>query len=202
MKEYKTINPSTMPENSQIRHTARERLKGNWLYAVLCTLLFDAVISIAGSIPLAGLLVVCPLSFGFSIAFLLFVRGEVEGDDLVTKPFSAFNQYGRMLGASLLVAVLTFLWSLLLIIPGIINAYSYALTPYIVHDNPGMSEFDCLKRSQELMKGYKWKLFLLDLSFIGWMFLCVLTLGIGLLWLVPYMQTAHAEFYKRRMAAN
>ena len=61
---------------------------------------------------MAGLLVVCPLSFGFSIAFLLFVRGEVEGDDLVTKPFSAFNRYGRMLGASLLVAVLTFLWSL------------------------------------------------------------------------------------------
>ena len=114
MEEYSTINPSAMPENKQIRHAARERLSGNWLYAVLCTLLFYAVTSVAGSIPLAGLLVVCPLAFGFSIAFLHLVRSEVEGDDLVTKPFSAFHQYGRMLGASLLVLVLTFLWSLLL----------------------------------------------------------------------------------------
>lgn len=198
MEEYSTINPSAMPENKQIRHAARERLSGNWLYAVLCTLLFYAVTSVAGSIPLAGLLVVCPLAFGFSIAFLHFVRGEVEGDDLVTKPFSAFNQYGRMLGASLLVVVLTFLWSLLLIIPGIVKGYSYALTPYLVHDHPEMSEYDCLKRSQQMMKGYKWKLFLLDLGFIGWILLGCITLGIGLLWVNPYMETAHAEFYERR----
>ena len=202
MEEYTTINPSTMPENAQIRHAAREHLRGNWLYAVLCTLLFTAVTSVAGSIPLAGLLVVCPLSFGFSIAFLLFVRGEVAGDDLVTKPFGAFNRYGRMLGASLLVAVLTFLWSLLLIVPGIIKAYSYALTPYLVHDHPEMSEFDCLKRSQQLMKGYKWKLFLLDLSFIGWILLGIITLGIGMLWVNPYMATAHAEFYEKRIAVE
>ena len=152
MEEYSTLNPSAMPENKQIRHAARERLSGNWLYAVLCTLLFYAVTSVAGSIPLAGLLVVCPLAFGFSIAFLHLVRSEVEGDDLVTKPFSAFHQYGRMLGASLLVLVLTFLWSLLLIIPGIVKAYSYALTPYLVHDHPEMSEFDCLKRSYLYLK--------------------------------------------------
>ena len=80
MEEYSTLNPSAMPENKQIRHAARERLSGNWLYAVLCTLLFYAVTSVAGSIPLAGLLVVCPLAFGFSIAFLHLVRGEVEGE--------------------------------------------------------------------------------------------------------------------------
>ena len=83
MEEYSTINPSAMPENKQIRHAARERLSGNWLYAVLCTLLFCAVTSVAGSIPLAGLLVVCPLAFGFSFDFMHLVRDVVVVDDLV-----------------------------------------------------------------------------------------------------------------------
>ena len=93
-----------------------------------------------------------------------------------------------MLGASLLVLVLTFLWSLLLIIPGIVKAYSYALTPYLVHDHPEMSEYDCLKRSQQLMKGYKWKLFLLDLSFIGWALLAAIPyIGYAVsIWTIPY----------------
>jgi len=198
MEEFSTINPGTMPENRQIRHAAHERLKGNWLYAVLCTLLFCAIETMAGTIPLAGLLVVCPLGFGFSIAFLQFVRGEVEGDDLVTRPFAVFSRYGRMLGASLLVVVLTFLWSLLLVVPGIVMGYAYRLTPYIAHDHPELSEFECVRRSKQMMRGYKWKLFLLDLGFIGWILLGMVTMGVALLWVVPYMETAHATFYERR----
>ena len=200
MEENQTINPSTMPSNKQIRHEALGHLKGNWLYAVLCTLLFSAVMSITGSIPIAGLLVALPLAFGYSIAFLLFIRGEVDSEDLVTKPFGVFNRYGRMLGASLLVAVFTFLWSLLLIIPGIVKGYSYARTPYVAHDNPELPVRECLRRSQQLMSGYKMKLFLLDLSFIGWILLGIITCGIGMLWVNPYMTTARAEFYERRKA--
>lgn len=173
---------------------------GQWLYPVLCTLLYAAVASMASSIPVAGLLVSAPLGFGFSVAFLQFVRGEAEEDNLVTRPFAVFNHYGRWLGASLLVALFVFLWSLLLVIPGIVKAYSYAMTPYILHDNPEMGVSDSLRRSQQMMKGYKTKLFLLDLSFIGWLLLGFITFGIGLLWVCPYMETARAKFYEELKA--
>ena len=118
----------------------------------------------------------------------------------MTRPFAVFNHYGRWLGASLLVALFVFLWSLLLVIPGIVKAYSYAMTPYILHDNPEMGVSDSLRRSQQMMKGFKTKLFLLDLSFIGWLLLGFITFGIGLLWVCPYMATARAKFYEELKA--
>lgn len=200
MEDTSTINPANMPTNRQLRGVARETLKGNWLYAVLCTLLYTAVVSVCGSIPLAGLLVVGPLGFGMSIAFLRFVRGETSGEDLVTKPFEVFNHYGRTLGASLLVFLFVMLWSLLLIVPGIVKGLSYAMTPYILHDNPEMSARECIRQSQKMMDGYKMKFFLLQLSFIGWFLLCCITMGIGFLWLQPYIITTEAKFYEELKA--
>ena len=96
----------------------------------------------------------------------------------------------------LLVTVFTILWSFLLIIPGIIKAYSYALTPYILVDNPELSPREALRRSQQMMQGQKFNLFYLQLSFIGWWILACFTGGIGFLWLVPYYQTSQAAFYQ------
>ena len=200
MEDTSTINPANMPTNRQLRGVARETLKGSWLYAVLCTLLYTAVVSVCGSIPLAGLLVVGPLGFGMSIAFLRFVRGETSGEDLVTKPFEVFNHYGRTLGASLLVFLFVMLWSLLLIVPGIVKGLSYAMTPYILHDNPEMSARECIRQSQKMMDGHKMKFFLLQLSFIGWFLLCCITMGIGFLWLQPYIITTEAKFYEELKA--
>ena len=90
----------------------------------------------------------------------------------------------------------TFLWTLLFIIPGIIKAFSYAMSPYILEENPELSANEAIDRSRAMMKGHKFDLFWLYLSFIGWGFLCIFTLGIGLLWLMPYMQTAEAAFYE------
>ena len=196
MDTINTINPSAMPTNSQLRHAALEHLRGQWLYPVLCTLLYAAVASMASSIPVAGLLVSAPLGFGLSVAYLQYVRGEAEEDNLVTRPFAVFNHYGRWLGASLLVALFVFLWSLLLVIPGIVKAYSYAMTPYIIEEYPELSSTEAIHRSRMMMRGHKFDLFWLWLSFIGWMFLCILTAGIGFLWLCPYMETAQAAFYQ------
>ncbi|MBQ7432327.1 MAG: DUF975 family protein [Lachnospiraceae bacterium] len=88
-----------------------------------------------------------------------------------------------------------FLWSLLLVIPGIIAAYRYAMAPYLMAEYPDMGISEAIERSKELMDGHKMDLFLLHLSFIGWAFLCIFTLGIGLLWLNPYMNVSEAEFY-------
>lgn len=194
-----------MPENKEIRAIARGELKGNWTQPVLCTLVYllvgagIAVIPFVGSI--AALLVTVPLSFGFILTFLGFMRNQ-NRDEMVGQPFKVFNEYGRYLGGSLLVSIFTILWALLLIIPGIIKAYAYAMTPYIMKDQPELSAVDCIDRSMSMMNGYKWKLFLLDLSFIGWALLCILTLGIGMLWLNPYVYCSRAQFYEELKQRN
>ena len=193
-----SFNPNAtmneMPHNSEIRRAARYALKGNWTQAVLATLVFTLVTAAAGSIPFAGLLVVCPLEFGFMLCFLRLIRGE-DSSEMVGDQFSVFNKYGRTLGTSLLMTLYILLWCLLFVIPGIIMSYAYAMTPYIMNDRPDLDASDCIHESRVMMKGYKWKLFCLDLSFIGWALLCILTLGIGFLWLQPYIEASHAKFY-------
>ena len=135
------------------------------------------------------------LSVGFMVAFLLLLR---SGDTRLTRNmFSvAFRNYWHKVWGILLMAIFILLWSLLLIIPGIIKSFSYAMTPYLLEENPELSANDAIDRSRAMMKGHKFDLFWLLLSFIGWGILCVFTLGIGLLWLIPYMQTSVAAFYE------
>ncbi len=110
--------------------------------------------------------------------------------------FSQFSRFGSALVMNLLQGIFVLLWMLLFIIPGFIAAYSYAMAPYIMLEDPNCGGYEALKRSKQLMKGHKMDLFLLDLSFIGWELLCVLSLGIGFLWLYPYVNTARASFYR------
>ncbi|MDR2806022.1 MAG: DUF975 family protein, partial [Dysgonamonadaceae bacterium] len=110
--------------------------------------------------------------------------------------FEGFKNYGKVLGTTLLTTLYIFLWMLLLIIPGIIKSYSYAMTPYLLRDNPELGADELICKSMEMMKGHKKKLFLLDLSFIGWGLLCIYTLGSGFLWLAPYISSSHAAFYE------
>lgn len=88
------------------------------------------------------------------------------------------------------------LWTLLFIIPGIIASYNYALTDYILAENPELTTKEALELSKKMMYGHRFRLFCLEFSFIGWAFLCVLSLGIGLIWLLPYTEAAKAAFYR------
>ena len=83
--------------------------------------------------------------------------------------------------------VYTFLWTLLLVIPGIMKSYSYAMTLFILKDYPELQYNAAKEKSMAMMSGHKMKMFLLDLSFIGWAILCCFTLGIGFLFLAPYV---------------
>ncbi|MBR1798850.1 MAG: DUF975 family protein [Bacteroidales bacterium] len=199
--EQTNTNSATFLSVGTFRSAAREALKGTWGNAALCTLLYAVVSGVASYIPLGGIFVSGVLSFGFSVAMLHHMRG-VSPDNLTTRPFNAFNNYGRYLGGSFLRSLYTSLWTLLLIIPGIIMAYAYAMTPYILHDQPELSPHQCIVRSKEMMRGYKWKLFCLDLSFIGWLLLCVITLGILSFWVHPYMECARARFYEELKKQN
>lgn len=193
-----------MKTNSEIRALARQSLSGNWTMPVVVTLLLLAITGGSNSIPYVGFLLsiflLMPINFSVEQLFLRFVRGEKEG--LIGKMFDCFNCYGRALGVKLLMTIFVFLWSLLFCIPGIIKSYSYAMTYYIALDNPELGANACIERSMKMMKGHKGRLFLLDLSFIGWILLGLLTLGIGLLWVIPYMKTARSHFYEELKAAE
>ena len=119
-------------------------------------------------------------------------RKEAEFRDL----FSQFSRFKEALVMNLLQNLYILLWSLLLIIPGIIASYSYAMAPYILLEDPYCSGREALQRSKAMMDGHKGELFCLDLSFFGWMLLSILTMGIGDLWLNPYMKASRASFYR------
>ena len=121
------------------------------------------------------------------------IDGEIGGVEML---FRYFRQWRTMLAAGLLQAVYIIGWTLLFIIPGIIAGYRYSMTSCILAENPEMGANDAITRSKELMKGNKWRLFCMEISFIGWMILSVFTCGIGDLWLTPYRAAAHAAFYR------
>ena len=118
-------------------------------------------------------------------------RANFEVKDL----FSQFERFGQAFLQRFLRILYTSLWSLLFIIPGIVKSYAYAMTPFIMAENPEMTASEAITASKEMMDGHKGELFTLDLTFIGWDLLCLLTLNIGHLWLNPYKNAAYAVFY-------
>lgn len=121
----------------------------------------------------------------------LIKKSDARFDDL----FSKFDMFWNGFIMQFFMYLFTFLWSLLFIIPGIIAALSYSMTPYILLEHPEMSALDAIKCSKEMMRGNKGRLFCLELSFIGWMLLSILTWNIGFLFLNPYKNAANAAFY-------
>lgn len=206
-----------MRSNKEIRLAARQELKGFWTMPVLATLVYYLINSVCqganfftqlgsvsfrlcfASIYLAiAILVLVPLEYGFQLAFLHFLREDKE--DTVEQIFCGFKTYGRAIGVTLLQMVFIFLWSMLLIIPGIVKFFSYAMTVFISKDHPELSANECIDRSMDMMNGHKMQLFLMYLGFVGLTILSVFTLFIGLLWLIPYMQVCVAEFYENLKA--
>ena len=144
---------------------------------------------------LLEILVVLPLTVGYANAMRKLLVNK--DNDLVNNAFHiAFSNYWHKVWSMLWMSILIGLWSLLLLIPGIIKAFSYAMTPFIIEENPDLKASEAIHRSRMMMRGHKFDLFWLWLSFIGWGFLCLLTAGIGFIWLVPYMETAQAAFYE------
>ena len=152
----------------------------------------------SGSMGLYYLLlffIVLPLGVGFLNAFRkLLVQGDNELPGNMYK--LATSNYWHKVWGMFLVMLFTFLWSLLFIIPGIVKCFSYSMTPFILEEHPELGANEAIDHSRAMMKGHKFDLFWLILSFIGWGFLCLFTFGIGYLWLVPYMDTSVSAFYE------
>lgn len=181
---------------SAIQPTVEQILSGNTDALLNIDLNFSSPMSFSS---LAVFLLMAPLEIGLAKFFL--DVADRRGGDLGTL-FGEFRHYGNTLLLSVLTGLFTTLWSLLFIIPGIIAALGYAMAPYIIAEHPEIKASEAIKISKDMMRGNKGKLFLLDLSFIGWGILCVFTFGIGFLFLEPYMKATKAEFFNEVSGNN
>lgn len=132
------------------------------------------------------------LQAGFSIYCLAVRRGR---EMPATTLFDGFSMAGKIILLYIVTSIFIFLWCLLFIIPGIIAAYRYRFALYNILENPDLGILEAINISREQTAGYKWQLFVLDLSFLGWLILDVFTLGFLGIWLVPYMTLTDIAFY-------
>ena len=213
-----------MKTNKEYKNEALAALKGKWAPAIVATIVafVVAVIAITPSQimsimaentaldteqayvilalwPVSMILMTFLYSPTMTVGYQNAIRSLViQGDENVTSNLFAhtFKGYWKNVWACFLMVLFIFLWSLLLLIPGIVKGYAYMMTPFILKDNPELSANEAINLSQKMMKGHKFDLFYLMLSFIGWAFLGIFTLGIGYLWLMPYTYAAFAAFYQ------
>lgn len=192
-----TINNNPIKTNSELRLTARNQLKGQWGITILICVVFVIITGLPNAIEYAGsvlsIILAGPFTLGIISCFIKLVRKQkFKFENL----FDGFKNFISAFILQILITLFVFLWSLLLVIPGIIAGYRYSMSFYILYDNPKIESMEALNLSKEIMVGNKWRLFCLHFSFIGWGLLSILTLGIGFLWLVPYINTSTANFYE------
>ena len=162
--------------------------KGEWVLPTITVIGFAAILAYA-------LFLLIPVAVGMINSFnSLYCKSD--GQILWNMKALSFSDCGRSIAGMLMMSVVTSVYSLLLLVPGFIASFALFLVPYLLKDNPELSIMDTLRLSRRMMEGHKMQLFKLQLSFIGWIFLNFLTLGIGMLWLMPYMMTTLAAFYQ------
>ena len=186
----------SLTENKVLMAQARQSLEGKWGLAMGTCVVFVLISIVLQQIPVAGgiidILITGAMTIGIAIFALALSRKQ---EAKLSQIFEGFQKFGIGLGAHLLQALFVILWMLLFIIPGIIASLSYAMTFYIIAENDTIGPLQAISKSKEMMDGNKWKLFCLQFRFLGWALLCILTLGIGFLWLMPYMMVSVAQFY-------
>lgn len=195
-----------MLSRAELKQQAKEQLKGNvgsYFLVFLAYIGVSFAIGIVGGLlslifPLLGMIAmyaaILPLMLGFYMVFLNGTYGEQP------KASTLFEGYKKeYLGKSILlyflVVIFTCLWMLLLIVPGIIMAIAYSMSWYILAENPNMTAMEAIKESKRIMKGHKMDFFVLGLSFILWILLVYVTLGIAAIYVIPYMQLTITNFY-------
>ena len=195
---------------AELKSKAKEQLKGRWGLAILTVFVSNVIINSYNSIDRLDNQIYIPeklvLSFGLlaflftgviSIGLRKFLLNFITNKDepKFSDLFSQFKIYFKSLGLFILMSLAMVLGLLLLLFPGIIVYLMFSQAYFILAENPDKGIIESLRESSELMKGYKWEFFVLQLSFIGWWLLAILTLGIGSLWVSPYQKVTEANFY-------
>ena len=184
----------------EVKKKARESLERNmlgniWLLLIVVSLICGAVLGI----PFVSLILAGAVAYAAARIYIKIVRGEKKVD--LNDMLCGFNEdFTATILLGVMRALFIFLWSLLFIIPGIVKSYAYSMASFIQQDSEDKDWQSCLDRSIEMTKGYKWKLFVLDLSFIGWYIVGFICFGIGTLWVSVYHAMAKAHFYEELKA--
>ena len=184
------------------KQNALTQLKNRWNIPCLLAIIIGLISLIASC---AGIIVSTAISGILEVAFIFVLMALYTAPEKIT--FDVFLQglertwLNALLG-SLWFLLWVFLWTLLFIIPGIIKAYSYSMMFFVIAENPTIGATKAMDISKVMTDGHKADLFMLDLSFIGWLFLCLLSCGIGFFWLIPYLYETrtNAYFDLKRMA--
>ena len=181
-------------ERNVLKASAKDALQHNWGNAILVLFIQSALMSAtAGVTGIGPIIIGGPLSVGVALFFLkLSYRDKAQIEDL----FQPFHNFVNTFFAGFLVGLFTFLWSLLFIVPGIVKGLAYSQTFFIINENPELTGKQAIDASQEMMRGHKGELFLLQLSFIGWFLLVLPTLGLILFYVEPYYKATMAEYYR------
>ncbi len=181
----------------QLKEMAKSQIKGNIGVLFVIVLLIGLVGGAVSAIPVVGgvaaALVVTP---AFALAVIQIYLGMTQGrKPEIGDMFSEFKNFWPAFKVNFLVSLFTSLWSILFVIPGIVKGLSYSQAMYILAENPEIGALEAIDRSKKMMDGHKMELFVLSLSFIGWMLLGTITFGIAFIYVIPYMQATLANFY-------
>jgi uncharacterized membrane protein len=185
---------------------ALKSLKGKWGIAISAWLAFFILTNLQigwewqgndggdykVGLKIIGLIIGGPLSLGYTTLILLISRNQKPDFAIL---FGGFKRFGISFAAYLLRFIFIILWTLLLIIPGIIAYLRYSQTFYILSEDENIGPLEAISKSKEMMVGNKWKLFCLYCRFIGWFILCIVTLGFAGLYVGPYISQSCANFY-------
>lgn len=192
---------------TEVRRTARSCLGGSifaggWLMMMLVGIIYGALSGFVAVTVIGAILVVGPITYGLAKAEMNVVTGKKEQADLADL-FAGFSEnFSQAVVLKLLQNIFLGLWSMLFIIPGVVKSYSYAMSFYVQQQAENKNWRYALRESNRLMYGNRFKLFLLDLSFIGWYILGSMCLGIGFLFVIPYHRTARAAFFNSLLVAD
>lgn len=162
--------------------------------ATIQRLMFEAAQNRSGAATILGLAINIMTAFlagGFMLFSLNVARRSPAGFGTL---FDLFGYFFRFLWLEILMSIFIFLWSLLLIVPGIIATYRYSMAMYIFFDDPDKGALQCIRESKEMTRGYKGQLFVLDLSFLGWYLLCIIPF-VGI-YVQPYTEVTKANYYR------
>jgi uncharacterized membrane protein len=177
-----------MPARIELKIRAKAQIKGNIGILFLCYLILGLI-----SGTFIGALFAPALTLGMIMIYFGLINGVKPG---VGDMFQGANFFGKALWLAVITYIFTCLWTILLVVPGIIKAISYSLAPYILADNTELTAREALSASKELTKGHKGELFVLELSFIPWFLLVGVTCGIAAIYVGPYVQATIANYYK------
>ena len=185
---------------AELKAAAKAQIQGKigilFVISLIIGLISGAASAILSAIPGGSLIssIIITPAFSLSVVrvYLSLVKGETPK---AADAFSGFDDFWAAFKVTFLVGMYTFLWSLLFVIPGIVKGVSYSMATYVLAENKGKAASECIAESKKMTEGHKMDLFVLSLSFFGWILLCCVTFGIAAIWVGPYMQATFTNAY-------